>query len=379
MYDIIVVGGGLVGSSAALALTKANPQLRIALIESSQPNFDYEGFDNKIYAISPKNLAELSKLTDALDYTRVGTIEQMIVAGDNNSVIKLNARDGYESYLSKIVEYRNLQKALLDEIHLCNKIDVIYTKLKNQLINSADSVTVYDENGTSLQSKWLIAADGANSFIRNQCEIKVEHINYFQHGVVANFQCEKPHQNIAYQWFLDSGILAFLPLPDNNISIVYSTDNYEQMLNYSDVEFAEYIAKLSGYKLGKLITSTKAVAFPLRLNLVSKLFDNSVIFIGDAAHTIHPLAGQGVNLGFGDVWELVKLFKSSTDIAATDLNKYAAVRMNEVRSMQITCHMLNRLFSNQNNMVKFMRNFGLNFINNSKLVKKQLIRHAINY
>lgn len=379
MYDIIVVGGGLVGSSAALALTKANPQLRIALIESSKPNFDYDGFDNKIYAISPKNLAELSKLTNSLDYTRVGTIEQMIVAGDNNSVIELNARDGYESYLSKIVEYRNLQKALLEKIHSCNKIDVIYTKLKNQLINSADSVTVYDENGTSLQSKWLIAADGANSFIRNQCEIEVEQINYFQHGVVANFKCEKPHQNIAYQWFLDSGILAFLPLPDNNISIVYSTDNYEQMLNYSDVEFAQYIAKLSGYKLGKLTTLTKAVAFPLRLNLVSKLFYNRVIFIGDAAHTIHPLAGQGVNLGFGDVWELVKLFKLNIDITATDLNKYAAVRMNEVRSMQMTCHMLNRLFSNQNNMVKFVRNFGLNLINNSKLVKKQLIRHAINY
>ena len=169
-----------------------------------------------------------------------------------------------------------------------------------------------------------------------------------------------------------------MPLPENKISIVYSTDEFKRMLEFSDIEFSNYIAKLSGNRLGKLELINKPVAFPLRLNLVNQLFDKRVILIGDAAHTIHPLAGQGVNLGFGDVWELVQLFRQD-QVESTDLNKYSAKRISEVRSMQMTCHALNRLFSNNNTIIQNIRNFGLSLINGSHLLKKQLIKHAINY
>lgn len=379
MYDIIIIGGGLVGSSCALAMANALPQYKICLIESIKPNFEYDGFDNKIYAISPSNMEQLTALVTGLDFSRVGTIEQMSVYGDKASKIEFSKYDCHSAYLAKIVEYRNLQKALLSELAKYENIELVYTKLIDNLQNNEDSAVLMAEDGQIFKSKWIIAADGANSFIRQHCNnITTEQINYHQSGVVANFSCEKPHNNTALQWFLDSGILAYLPLPENKISIVYSTDEFKRMLEFSDIEFSNYIAKLSGNRLGKLELINKPVAFPLRLNLVNQLFDKRVILIGDAAHTIHPLAGQGVNLGFGDVWELVQLFRQD-QVESTDLNKYSAKRISEVRSMQMTCHALNRLFSNNNTIIQNIRNFGLSLINGSHLLKKQLIKHAINY
>ncbi len=377
MFDVIIVGGGLVGSSCALALGKALPEYKIALIEATKPNFTYAGFDNRIYAISPKNMANLLSLVTDLDDSRFGTIEQMSVAGDSNSKIEFSHNDCHAQYLSKIVEYRNLQKSLLNEIEKHENISLIYTQLMDKLDN-AETVKLYDKNGQIYEAKWLIAADGANSFVRRQCKIEPQQINYYQSGVVANFKCEKPHYNTAYQWFLDSGILAYLPLPDNQISIVYSTDEYQKLLDLSSDEFCKCIAQLSGNKLGNLELVNPPLAFPLKLNLIDKLYENKVIFIGDAAHTIHPLAGQGVNLGFGDVWELVKLFKLN-QINTTDLNRYSALRLTEVKTMQMLCHGLNRLFSNRSGLVKFVRNSGLNIFNKLGVIKKQLITHAVRY
>jgi ubiquinone biosynthesis UbiH/UbiF/VisC/COQ6 family hydroxylase len=198
--------------------------------------------------------------------------------------------------------------------------------------------------------------------------------------VVANFKCSIDHNNVAHQWFLGDGVLAYLPLPNQHISIVWSNDNPQQLLTSSPDELCELVANAGQNTLGKLELITKAMAFPLKLNLVEKFYHERVILIGDAAHTIHPLAGQGVNLGFGDAWALAKLIALNfSNLDNATLARYNYARLAEVRKMQMTCHLLHRLFHNRLPVVNELRNLGLNLVNRLTPVKKILINSAINY
>lgn len=379
MYDIAVVGGGLVGACFALATIKKNKNLKIVIVEHHKPDFSENdnGYDSKIYAISPHNLSFLLNLGITPNQDRFGTINEMNIRGDVNSAIQFDRKDCNNQYLAKIIEYRNLHKAVIEELNKSSQVEFVFGKLSEIVDNTV--VTLTGDN-INIQARWLVAADGANSFVRKQFNFKVEQIPYYQSGVVANFKCEKSHLNTAHQWFLGSGILAYLPLPDNHISIVWSTDSTSELLDMSALDFSAKVAQASNYTLGNLELITKPIAFPLRLNLVDRFINNHVILIGDAAHTIHPLAGQGVNLGFGDAWELASLMsKTHANPDWIELSKFNANRMSEVRKMQMTCHLLHRLFHNRNMLVNTIRNLGLNIFNQIEIIKKFLINSAVNY
>lgn len=380
MYDIAIVGGGLVGASFALDLIQQNSTLKVAFIERNEPNFDNNllGFDNKIYAISPSNIAHLTKLGVKPNWDKIGTINAMNVRGNHDSVIEFDKDSCNGEYLSKIVEYRNLHQAVLVELKNHSQISFIYTDLKDAQMKE-NSVELIDANRQIIQAKWLIAADGANSFIRNKFNFTTETIPYYQSGVVVNFKCSIDHHGVAHQWFFTDGVLAYLPLPEQQISIVWSTDDPERLLSFSSDELCELVAQAGQYTLGELELVTPAMAFPLKLNLVEKTYQQRVILIGDAAHTIHPLAGQGVNLGFGDAWELAKLMANKfPSLDAADLARYNYLRLIEVRKMQMTCHGLQRLFNNRLPVVDKLRNLGLNLVNKISPLKKALINSAIN-
>lgn len=377
-YDIVVVGGGLVGASFALSTINKNPKLKIAIIEQRKPDFSANeiGYDNKIYAISPHNLHELADIDVKANASRFGSIDAMNVRGNQDSAIIFDKNDCNNQFLAKIIEYRNLQAAVMTEIEQTN-IDMLYLNILD--IIEEDNRLLIKSDYQDLYCKWLVAADGANSFVRNKFNFTLEEIPYYQSGVVANFECTKPHNNVAHQWFLGDGILAYLPLPDNKISIVWSTDRAAELLKLDHIAFAKEVAAASGFELGELSVITPPIAFPLKLRLVEKFFHNRVILIGDAAHTIHPLAGQGVNLGFGDAWELAALFAKNNELDFVDLTKFNAKRLIEVRKMQMTCHLLHRLFHNRNLVVNKILNAGLKMVNNLSMVKKLLIDSAINY
>lgn len=381
MYDIAVVGGGLVGAAFALDLACQNSKLKIILIERNQPDFNQNehGFDNKIYALSPKNYQHLQSITSGLDEKRVGTIEAMDVRGNHGGKIEFDQHDCRGNYLAKIVEYRNLHRAVYHELSNHDNVEFKSTSLA-KVDNEAERVSLYEKNGSKLEAKWLIAADGANSFVRQQGRFNLEEIPYYQSGVVANFRCEHDHHNIARQWFLGEGILAYLPLPNQQISIVWSSNEPEYLLKLSADELCAAVAEAGEYSLGKLELITSAQAFPLKLNLINKFYSGRVILIGDAAHTIHPLAGQGVNLGFGDAWELTQLLASRVEnLSPAELARYNYNRLAEVRKMQMTCHMLHRLFHNRLPVVDKLRNLGLNLVNQIAPLKKMMINSAINY
>lgn len=381
MYDIAVVGGGLVGAAFALDLVHQNSKLKIILIERNQPDFSQNehGFDNKIYALSPKNYQHLQRITSGLDEKRVGTIEAMDVRGNHGGKIEFDQHDCRGNYLAKIVEYRNLHQAVYRELSNHDNVEFRFTSLA-KVENEAEYVLLYETDGSELEAKWLVAADGGNSFVRQQIGFEIQEIPYYQSGVVANFRCEHDHHNIARQWFLGEGVLAYLPLPNQQISIVWSSNDPEYLLKLSADELCAAVAEGGEYSLGKLELITSAQAFPLKLNLIHKFYSGRVILIGDAAHTIHPLAGQGVNLGFGDAWELAQLLASRVEnLSPAELARYSYNRLAEVRKMQMTCHMLHRLFHNRLPVVDKVRNLGLNLVNRIAPLKKMMINSAINY
>lgn len=377
-FDIIIVGGGLVGYAFALDLAKQNPKFTLAVIEAVKPSFiNIDDLDNRIYAIAPDNIAYLKKLGVNIDELRHGIINKMDVSGDLNSNIILDKNYTKNQFLAKTFEYKILQKELYNKISELDNISLIYDNITEIKIED-DNVDLSGANEV-YRTRLIVGADGANSFIRKISNIDATLIDYNQSGIVANFKSELPHKNTAYQWFHDGEILAYLPLDDNNISIVWSSNKPDKLLKIDEEDFAKMVSAAGNYQLGLLKLVTKPVAFPLRMHLLSKIYANKVVLIGDAAHTIHPLAGQGVNLGFRDARMLsITLAKLASyqlgEIGV--LAKYNAKRQIEVKEMQLTCHLLHKLFAANNEITKTLRNTGLNLVNKFPLLKKTFMNIA---
>ena len=381
MYDVIIVGGNLVGASCALYLAKLRPDFKIGLIEAQEINFiEDETLDSRVYAISPKNYRILRELNAWTNAKYTSQIVQMDVSGDTSGKINLDAIEARCGYLAKVVESRRLLQAIYAQIVLLDNVEIINTRLSKLEVGAGVS-RLFAEQNKIYECSLCVAADGSNSFIRKQLNIVIEKIPYNQSGVVANFACELPHNEIAFQWFLSGGdILAYLPLFDKQISIVWSTNNPERLMKLNSSEFSHEVAMASGFKLGQLKMITPPCAFPLGLTLVESVYSNGVVFIGDSAHTIHPLAGQGVNLGFADAWLLADILSKYKKYQLSDvviLGKYHSQRISKIREMQLVCHGLYGLFNSNRQQLSFIRNIGLNIINKSGWIKNKLIKMVV--
>ncbi len=383
-YDVIIIGGGLVGTIFAIALAEKNPALNIAIIEHQQKQLALNSEDlinkvQRIYAISPKNVAFLEKLK-VWPTENIGTINTMNISGDSGGNIILDQKLVNKPYLAKIVESDNLQKSLYNKIQKIENISIIYEELE-KIVNHE----LYIEIKTNLSTyiaNLIVGADGINSFVRNHSGIMHSQVNYDQVGIVANFECELPHNNTAYQWFNNSKILAYLPLYNNQISIVWATKDYNELLALSNNDFTSYVESAIKYKLGKLKLISKVASFPLKMFLLDSFYINRIALIGDAAHIIHPLAGQGLNLGFGDAILLADILGQYKNYQLSDISilaKYNSIRMPQIQKMQLLCHSLQRLFSSNFFAAMPIRNIGLNTINSMKIIKKHLIKSAISY
>lgn len=381
-FEVIIVGGGLVGCAFALDLALQNNKINIAVLELKpylQP--DLSKLDSKIYAISPENVKYLKKIGVWSDESRVGEIKSMDVKGDEKGNIYFDFKGSKHQYLAKTIEYNNLQHQLYTKLGEITNVSFIYDDIKN--IEYLDLHAKLTGKNDSYTARLVVGADGANSFVRKSADIEMKLISYPEYGVVANFNCENPHMGIASQWFIDGGeVLAYLPLSNNRISIVWSTKKHQYLTNLPDNEFEKLVEDAGENKLGKLTLITKPVAFPLKLYLLDKVYAHKMVLIGDAAHTIHPLAGQGVNLGFSDAKLLAEILSNVQDYQIGDiavLARFNSARLINVKKMQFTCHMLYRLFKSNSPILKHVRNTGLNLVNSLPLVKKYLIKQAITY
>lgn len=404
-YDVVVIGGGLVGAS--LAATLKNSGLSLALVEASAPPVPGDtlidnDWDSRIYAISPgsRRFLEQSGAWSLLDQTRIAQVEEMRVFGGSGPSTKpaLNLIEGlrtgskiqFSAYqmgvpeLACILENRLLQHALWQVLKQQDNLTLLNPARCAALTLTSHIAELTLEDGRILNAKLIVGADGRNSWVRNQAGISAAPIDYQQHGVVANFSCERPHRGIAHQWFHPDGILALLPMPGQRVSMVWSVspEKSADLCSLSAEALCEQVANASQNVLGKLQVITPAAAFPLRLLTLPQISSNRVALIGDAAHNMHPLAGQGVNTGFRDARQLAECLLDRggcTDCGdAQLLRRYDRKRREDITTMQATTYGLKNLFCNDDPLLRTLRNVGLNVTNQLTPLKKLLMQHALN-
>lgn len=376
-FDLIVLGGGLVGASLALAMSRQGRS--VALIEG-QPHDESAtpaGWDARIYAISPQNIDFLDALGAWPDEARIGTVASMDVRGDRGGRLRFSAAEIGAPRLAAIAENRWMLAALWRGIR-ASTIEVFEGVRAERLETDVRTATLSLADGRRLEADLLVGADGANSWVRAQTGLTASVKPYGQSGVVANFACEKPHGDCARQWFFGDSVLAWLPLPGNRLSIVWSTFDPDRLTSLSDADLARTVAAAGDFELGAFQTLTPATAFPLRLIRPDAIVARRVALAGDAAHTVHPLAGQGVNLGFQDAAALAKQLAGVDDIGAwAPLRHYARSRCEPVRTMQFACDGLFELFHRQTAPgLDRLRNAGLSLVDRLGPLKRQLARHA---
>lgn len=385
-FDVAIVGGGLVGASMAAAL--AGSPLRVALLEGRppQPLPDDDSWDVRIYAVSPGNQRFLRDIGawQRMAERRIEPVRQMQVSGDRRgSRLLLDAADAAATELASILENRLLQDALWRTLEGQTNLQMYCPCRPLHIEWSDESAAIELADGRRLTCKLVVGADGANSWVRGQAGIDAHPEPYRQKGVVANFACERPHRGIARQWFFDDGILAWLPLPGNRMSMVWSTFDAraDELLALDPDNLCQQVAQAGGRELGALSLLTPPAAFPLRLLRLPQVVKPRLALIGDAAHNVHPLAGQGVNLGFQDARLLASLLHGLPAGAdAGDyrlLRHYERGRKEDVLLMQLVTDSLQKLFNNRNPVLAGLRNWGLGLTNHLAPVKQLLIRHAL--
>lgn len=382
--DVVIVGGGLVGLSLAAALRDSG--LRLALVESHAPRRlpAVDKWDSRIYAISPGSAGFLARCGawQGMREDRVARVETMRIYGDDGRAeLEFSAYDAGLRELAFIVENGRLQSALWRVVRDGARICCPATWSTLEL--DAHAAALRLEDGTELSARLVIGADGAESRIRAAAGIDATPKDYGQLGVVANFSCEKAHRGVAFQWFRRDGVLALLPLPGNRVSMVWSIahERGRELLAMSGEELAAEVEAASRGAVGALALVTPAAAFPLRMLRVTDVTRARLALVGDAAHNVHPLAGQGVNLGFRDARELSAVLagrgpqQDCGDHAL--LRRYERARREDVLSMQLMTHTLQKLFNNNAVWLGKVRNMGLKLANGQPQLKSLLVHHAV--
>lgn len=384
-FDVIVIGGGLVGAAAALALARLD--LAVALVEAAAPPQlpADDSWDSRIYAISPGNVRFLAELGvwGRQELARIAPIDAMQVWGDAGAELLFSADESQVSALGYIVESRLMQHALWATMREQPNIRLYCPAHCVGLEFLPDHAVLALEDGTVLKAKLIAGADGGASWSRTQAGIGARTRDYEQMGVVANFMTEMPPRNIARQWFRPDGILAWLPLPNRRMSMVWSTDpvHARDLLTLAPQALADKVAEAGEHVLGGLSTITAAAAFPLRLQNAEVLTKPRFVLLGDAGHLVHPLAGQGVNLGFHDVVELIRVMQErgpQHDVGDYGLlRRFERARKLDIAAMQTVTTGLQVLFKSDLPGLARLRNVGLELTNRQAWLKRKLIAHAM--
>ena len=383
-FDLAIVGAGLAG----LALARAARGLRIALVAQQRaPAAPQAGeeIDARVYAITPGNAAFLSGLGvwRALAEERIAPVRAMRVFGDGDG-----AALGFDAYragvgaLAWIVEDRALQSALWHALEIDGGVEVLAPAQCESLELSAGGARLGLRDGRVLNARLVVGADGAHSFIREHAGIATSSDAYTHSAVVANFACEREHRGVALQWFQGGPVLALLPLPGNRVSMVWSTAQAERLLGLDAQALCLEVGRASGHALGELRLLCAPRAFPLQRLAARRMVAPHVALAGDAAHVVHPLAGQGANLGLQDARELAAVLtarepqRDPGDLRL--LRRYERARAADVLAMDTTVHGLYRLFASGAQPIARLRNAGLNLTDRLPVLKNLLIRQAMN-
>lgn len=369
------MGAGPVGAT----LTRALREARVALVGAAPRSAVADGFDPRVYALSPGNVDFLRRLGvwQLLPPERVAPVHTMRIYGDDDkSSLEFNAYQAGVPELAWIVEDAELQRALASGLQpmpaRCDRLQI-----------DERAAQLFLESGETLQARLVVGADGANSFVRRAAGIAAAESEYGQSAVVANFRCEKPHRNTAYQWFQGGGVLALLPLPGEHVSMVWSlpTHEAERVRALRDAALAHEVELASKAALGALTPVSEARSIALRRLRAARLVAPRLALAGDAGHVIHPLAGQGLNLGLQDARVLAQVINEREPGRDPGderlLRRYERHRAEPILAMDAVVSGLFALYNAKNGWIGRLRNAGLNLTDRLPVLKNILMRQAM--
>lgn len=379
--DVVVIGGGVVGLSAALAMAKND--LNVVLIDAGPLQVDIKAPDPRVYAINKASIDFLTQISawEHVPNERKSPYQKMYVwDSQSNSNINFDCRTKGTDNLGFIMEESILRFALLTAIKKQKNITLEPNTIVKNIVDEKNRVQIFGNNNI-WEAKHFIIADGKHSPSKKILNITSKEWSYHQHALVATIKTEKVHNDTAWQVFTPEGTLAFLPLTDPNLcSIVWSTrPGHAKHLQELDEEtFNQTLEHTFESKLGRTQVISNRFCFPLVMKQAERYSSQNWILVGDAAHSIHPMAGLGLNAGLADVALWYKLTQSNNDNlwGLTMMNQYNRERRTETWKLIVLLESLKMLFTNPLTPVKWLRGIGLNMINQFDIVKRLIIQQA---
>jgi len=385
-YDLTIVGGGMVGLTLAASL--ANSALSIALIETKERPILAEEPADRVSAISfaSRQIFENLNVWQHLNSQRITAYDRMQVWDkDSFGKIEFSAEQVEQPALGYIIENDNIQLALLDTVQKQNNVSFYSPDHLNNIVFGEGEAWLTLDSGRTLTSKLVVGADGANSWLRKKASIPLISWDYNHHALVATVKTDLPHAHCARQIFTPDGPLAFLPLFEKNLcSIVWSVppERAKQLTALTAIEFNKQLSRSFDNRLGMCELQSERFCFPLSMRYARDFAKHRVALIGDAAHTIHPLAGQGVNLGLLDAVSLGQIIehniKAEKDIGLyQNLRYFERWRKTEATQMIASMELLKQLFAGDNPFQKTFRDLALVVADQVFPLKKQFIKQAM--
>ncbi len=380
-FDVVVVGGGIVGLAAALSVAQRGH--RVAVIDAGRLDINSPGHDPRVYAINHASRVLLHDLGawQHLDQNHLSPYRHMHVwDSQNDAAIDFDCRDVAQPNLGFMIEEFVLKAALLKAVSTQSHIHLFPGTTITEVTCAIDSVAI-----SSLQDHWeaklLMIADGARSPVRDMLKVGLTSWPYHQHALVATVHTELPHHKTAYQVFHPEGPLAFLPLRDEHLSsIVWSNSPQDiaRLMAMTDEEFHVAVTKAFANKLGQVTLKSPRAQFPLVMRHVKEYVGPRWLLLGDAAHTIHPLAGLGLNLGLADVRAWMNQMEATPKMlfSKKSLGAYQRERKNAVWQMILILEGLKRIFGHSSMPIVSLRGLGLRCCNQLDLLKRLFIEHA---
>jgi len=385
--DALIVGAGMIGGACALALARQGLNVSVIDRDHLNQNAEAEAEPRRVSAINlaSENILKRLEVWDEILASLPQTFERIDVQDEGSSgTISFDAADLGLTHLGHIISNEAITRALYHALDREQRVSLRFGQTATAIVSSGSSVTVTLDAGETISARILIGADGANSRVRELAEITHQESSYDHTAIVATVKPELPHASCARQRFLASGPLAFLPLANNECSIVWSadTEKAEQLLTLDDEAFSLELAEAFEHRLGSIQRVSPRAKFPLVRRHAVNYIGERIALIGDAAHTVHPLAGLGANQGFADAATLFEVISNASsqnrDLASRSvLRRYERWRRGENALVLKVMDGFHGLFGTDNPAVSRLRGLGLNLTDNVPLVKETLVRYAV--